>query len=380
MILISYTNARGEEVILDDTEKSFLGELYGREGCEAPELEYEEVTYADGSTQLVAINMKPRDVTLYFWAPTDRRKTHLREKMEDLKQTLIQTGVRDDEWGKLMIRRPDGRKLYLTCAYVGGLDEFIRVYPRLNKFSLTFHAESPYFYDGFELSVTSKQDDRAGYLMFATATICDTLAEAQEIAGNDPNNYFRISGTTKYYAISKDDSLYMNDAVIYDTQNEAMAETGETTAGTNWWTVNMGGGVTKYYTLIKSNVLYMQSAEASTLDSLYIQAEKVYPDIIINGPAANIVLTNHTTGRKIELDPAVKLDNNQKIYICTSPRKRSITRGSKTGTSLIPYLSIDSTLDWWLEHGNNDIELSNSTTTPVTYMQFSYTERYLSAQ
>ena len=148
MILVSYTNARGETVVLDDTERTFLGELYGREGVEAPALEYVEITYADGSTEILAVNIKPRDVTLYFWVPT--RQPHHRVMLEAIKQKLIQSGIKSGDWGKLMIRRPDGHALYLDCVYTGGFDEFVREWPNLGKFSLTFHAEDPLFHDDFE--------------------------------------------------------------------------------------------------------------------------------------------------------------------------------------------------------------------------------------
>ena len=164
MILVSYTNARGETVVLDDTERTFLGELYGREGCEAPTLEYVDVTYGDGSTETLAIKMKPRDVTLYFWAPTG--KPHLREMLEELKSKLIQTGTREGDWGQLMIRRSDGHPLYLNCAYTGGLDEFIRNCPNVGKFALDFHAQDALFYDGFEQSWKIQQNDYEGYLFF----------------------------------------------------------------------------------------------------------------------------------------------------------------------------------------------------------------------
>ena len=152
MILVSYTNARGETVVLDDTERSFLGELYGREGCEAPQLEYVEVTYGDGSTEILAIKMKPRDVTLKFWAPTDRRKPHLSGALDEIKSKLIQVGTREGDWGQLMIRRADGHPVFLNCAYTGGLDDFIRDCPNVGKFTLDFHAQDALFYDGFEQS------------------------------------------------------------------------------------------------------------------------------------------------------------------------------------------------------------------------------------
>lgn len=301
MILLSYTNANGETIILDDTEKTFLGELYGREGTEAPELDYTELEYADGTTKVVAIRMKPRKVTFYFWAPTGR--PNLRENLERIKQRMIQSGSRDDDWGSLMIRRPDNRPLYLNCVYTGGLDDFIREYPRVIKFSLTFRAEDPLFYDGFEQTYTIKQDDRSGYLFM------------------DPD-------------------LYMGDT------------------------------------------LYMRAAESNTGSDLFLTGEKSYPTITINGPAENIALTNGVTGRKIELSSDVSLDMNEKIIIQTQPRKRKITKTDKYGvtTNLMKKLTEDSSLNWWLVRGANEIQFENSATTPESYLRFAYKEGFLSAE
>ncbi|MBQ3579160.1 MAG: hypothetical protein II974_10920, partial [Firmicutes bacterium] len=199
MILISYTNARGETVVLDDTERTFLGELYGREGCEAPKLEYVEVTYGDGSTEIIAIKMLPRDVTLWFYAPTG--KPHLTEALEDLKSKLIQTGTREGDWGQLMIRRKDGRPLYLNCAYTGGLDEFIRDCPNVGKFSISFHAQDALFYDGFEQSWKFQQNDREGYLFFEDDEAL-TFEDGETI-------FFKSAAGTA------GDDLYINGDLIY---------------------------------------------------------------------------------------------------------------------------------------------------------------------
>lgn len=338
-VLLSYTNAKGEEVILDDTERTFLGELYGREGTEAPELDYTEVTYADGSTEIIAINLKPRECTFYFWAPAG--KPHLREYFEDLKQKLIQTGTKSGSWGSLMVRRPDGRPLYLDCAYTGGLDEFVREYPRVTKFALTFRGRDPYFYDDFEQTYTIRQNDREGYLFM-------------------------------------DPELFMADAAVVDTAEEAIAVTGESTEGNLWWSLGSG----KYYAIKPASSLYMMSAQGNTGSDLYINGEKVYPTIIINGPAENIWIRSKTTGRLIRLTADIVLDVNEKITISTHPMKRSITRRDKYGvtTNLLNKLTGTSSLNWWLVHGSNNIEFNNTATTPETYLQFRYKEGYLSAE
>ena len=301
MINVSYTNARGETVILDDTERTFLGELYGREGCEAPSLDYVEVTYADGSTEILAVNIKPRDVTLYFWIPT--RKPHHRALLDEIKQKLIQTGPKGTSWGELMIRRPDGRPVYLSSVYTGGLDEVIREYPNITKAALTFHAEDALFHDNFETVWYMRQG--MDYLYFQPA-----------------------------------DDLLMTDD------------------------------------------LYMRTAAGTIEDTLTIDGERVYPTITITGPAANMVLTNETTGRMIALDASVSLEPGEYITIITDRmKKRSITKVSgTTKTNLLNKLTAGSSLNFWLSRGLNTLAFTNTATTPQSSVELRYKERYLSAE
>lgn len=417
-IRLSYINARGEEAILDDDEGTFAHELQGREGFESPTLNLKEHKYGDGTTDVVSITLKERKVTCYFWAdPPDI--SHWEEKFEEIKAILIQTGQKEDEWGKLRIRMEDGHYVYLNCVYEKGLDDIVRDNSTRIKFALTFKATDPYFYNGFDYSYTIKQDDRSGYLFFDNAVIVSTMEEAIAITEEEqPGNLWwqvRRNGEYKYYAIVPDRTIYEQTAIICDTTEEAILETGEedpgnlwweTTflrteyldteeeaiaytgdeeRGSSWWPIKIDGEQkykaekteTKYYAIVKRMCLYMSSAQSNNGQDLYIQCEKVYPNVIINGPARNIILENHSTGRKIALDVNIQLDVNEKISICTTPLKRRITKTSKEGvvTNLIPWLSADSTLDWWLIHGQNNIEFTNSETTPESYLKFIYTER-----
>ncbi len=376
-IKLSYINARGEEAVLDDDEGSFAHELRGREGMEFPTIKLSEHEYSDGTTDIVAITVKNRSVTLYFWADV-MDVPHWEEKFDEVKAILLQTGQKEKEWGKLKIRLQDGHYVYLNCVYEKGLDTIVRDNNIRVKFALTFKATDPYFYNGFDYSYTVQQNDRDGYLMFNDAVIVSTAEEARTITGQQSQGvlWWSLSGTNKYYAIVPDTTLFMDKAEIYDTQAEAMAATGETQPG-NYWEAKTTDGVTKYYAILPATTLFMRTAAANTLDEIYIQCEKVYPDIIINGPAENIALVNGSIGKKIQLADSIKLATNQQIRICTTPKKRSIKMGN---TNLIPYLSADSTLDWWLAHGTNALSFNNTAMTPETYLRFTYTERRASIQ
>ena len=375
-IRLSYINARGEEAVLDDDEGSFAHELIGREGVEFPTIKLAEHEYSDGTTDIVAITVKNRSVTLYFWADV-MDIPHWEEKFDELKAILLQTGQKEKEWGKLKFRLKDGHYVYLNCVYEKGLDSLVRDNYMRVKFSLTFKATDPYFYNGFEYSYTVQQHDRDGYLMINDAVIVNSASEARSITGEQTSgNLWWSIGGGKYYAIKPDTTLFMNNANIFDTSTDAITATSEYQAGNFWNPVTMDG-VTKYYAVLPATTVFMRTASANTMDEIYIQCEKVYPNIIINGPAENISLMNRTTGKKIQLSPAIKLATNQQIVICTTPKKRSIKMG---GTNLIPYLTENSTLDWWLAHGTNDLSFNNSAMTPETYLKFTYTERRASIQ
>jgi len=416
---VSYINSYGEEIVLDDSEHiKTIGELYGREGTEMPSLDYDEIKYGDGSADITSIVLKPREITMSFWMRQGKQK--YREKLLEIKQGLLQTGQREGNWGKLKVRGNDGNFLYLNCAYIGGLDKIVRESWSWIKFDLKFRASDPYFYNGVEYSYDIRQDDSSGYLFFSDAILCNTIQEAVDITGEQsPGNLWwevRINGETKYYAIVPASSLYLDTAVILDTEQEAIDLTGETEPGNHWWettfeitdivdteqeaiertgesvrgsvwwTIVIDGALkyqlryaeTKYYAIVRNRSLYMRSAQTNTGKDLYIQCDKIYPDIIINGPAKNISIINEKTERKIELDVSIVLDVNEKIKIITTPLKRKITKTDKYGvvTNLIPWLSADSTLDWWLGHGTNNVTYNNSETTPESWLKFSYMERW----
>lgn len=198
---ISYTNARNEVIVLDNTEweQKLLWSIYGREGFEAPSLSYKEVKYANGDTDILSVEMEPREVTLYFVVRSGT--PHLRMRLEELKKQLIQTGPKNQKWGDLMVRRVDGRELHLNCVYTQGLDEFIRKYPHINKFSLTFRAEDPFFYDGFEQSYMIQQDDRAGYLFMDPELFMDPSLFMMSASGSNGSDLY-INGDLVYPTIT----------------------------------------------------------------------------------------------------------------------------------------------------------------------------------
>ena len=335
MILVSYINARGEEIILDDTERSFLGELYGREGTEAPSLKYTEILYGDGSTDLVLLNTEPRDVVLYFWAPTGT--PDLRRKLEDLKRQLIQTGTRSGGWGKLKIHRPDGSLVYLNCVYTGGLNDIVREYPNAVKFSLTFRANDPLFYEGFETRYVIEADAADGYLMMKPLTFSGGYDFAEDNITANPDGVFLTSLTDT----SHDDSSHNTGSVFF------------------------------------------KSAASESEDEIELESQRVWPTITIAGSAKNIRIRNSLTGKKLEFAASVTVDGSHVIKIVTQPLHRKVVMVDvSTGaeTSIIGKLTASSSLDFYLERGVNVIYYRNSESTPESSCTFAYTEGYLSAE
>jgi len=335
-ILISYENARGEEIVLDDTERSFLGELYGRQGTEAPKLKFSEILYGDGSTDIVAMAAEPREVTLYFWAPAGTPK--FRQRLEDIKQKLVQTGSRTGGWGKLKIRRPDGVMVVLNCAYIAGMDDLVRDAPKAIKFALTFRANDPLFYASHVSRFVVRAVDAKGYLLELPLTFTGDVYDFDEdnIEANP-------------------DGLFM--APLDDPIND------------NY--------------IANPDSIYMLAASNESGSELELDCQKVWPDITVTGPAKNIRIVNKFTGKKIEFDSTVETDGENSILIVTRPLHRKVVKvNGSTGveTNILGKLTADSSLDFFLERGTNLIIFRNDEATPETACTFSYTEGWLSAE
>lgn len=335
MILLSYINARGEETVLDDTEKTFLGELYGREGTEAPALKYSEILYGDGSTDIVVLNAEPRDVTFYFWAPAGT--PDFRRRLEEVKQRLLQTGSRSGNWGRLKIRRPDGTLVYLNCVYTGGFDDLVREAPKVIRFSLTFRASDPLFYEGFATKYVIQADAQQGYLMMEGLSFPDGYDFALDNADDNPGGLYMMDLDDPDH----DDADHNPDSV------------------------------------------YMKSAANESGDEIDVEGQKIWPVITISGSAKNIRLYNALTGKKIEFAADVVVDGANSIRIETRPLHRKVVRIDETTgaeTSIIGRLTPDSSLEFCLERGTNLIYYRNSESTPESKCVFEYTEGFLSAE
>ena len=344
MILVSYINARGEEIILDDTENTFnMGELFGREGTEAPSLKYTEILYGDGSTDIVVVNPMPREVTLYFWSRMT--SSELRRGLETIKQKMIQTGVRNSNWGKLKIYVPDeGAYKYLNCVYTGGFDNMTRKYPSNVKFALTFRANDPLFYNGFATEYIIEPEAANGYLYLMPLTFTGGVYDfAQDNITSNPDGVYMLplSFTGGSYDFTEDN--------VTDNPNG----------------------------------LYFRTAEVETTATLELLSQRIYPKITISGSGRNIRLINETTGKKIEFSASVVVDGDHPIVIETRPLYRKVVQRNLitgTETNLLSKLTSDSSLDFYIERGNNVIKYRNSEATPESIVTFEYTEGFLSAE
>ena len=328
MILVSYINARGEEIVLDDTEKSFIGELYGRKGCEAPALKYTEILYGDGSTDIVLVNADPRDVTLFFWTRTGT--PNLYRQLDEVKEKLIQTGARSGSWGQLKIWQPDEEAYkVLNCVYIGGMSDAVRQYPTSMKFSLTFRANDPLFYNNYETVYTIEADDASGYLMMHDLTDPDH----DDITHNPTGLYMRALADP-----SNDDSTH------------------------------------------NPNAAYMKSAAYDSAEDLVHKSQKIYPTIEIFGISKNIRIYNELTGKKLEFANDVELASGDYILIETKPLQRKCVKVNDlthTETNILSKLSADSSLDFYIERGTNRIHYRNSEASGGSGVRFTYTEGHM---
>lgn len=151
---LSYITSSGDEVVLSCEGYRKWWECYGRSGFFAPKLDYETRQYADGATDVLAISLKPRDLTVEMFVLGKSTKER-DEILRDMASRLIQVGSRKN-WGRLRVRRSDGKDLYIDCVYTGGLDEAVEKYPNIMQFQLSFHAGNGYFYDNNETLLTTQ--------------------------------------------------------------------------------------------------------------------------------------------------------------------------------------------------------------------------------
>jgi len=143
--LLSYITAAGDEVILSCPAYKKWWECYGRQGFAAPPVKHVTREYADGATDTLAVIMEPRPLMIQM-VINGESSVERDEILFDMASRLIQLGSRKD-WGKLKVKRSDGKTVYIDCVYTGGLDQIADSLPNAEQFFLSFYAGNGYFYD-----------------------------------------------------------------------------------------------------------------------------------------------------------------------------------------------------------------------------------------
>lgn len=299
---LAYINAKGAEIVLDDDEHSFLGELRGRIGFEAPELGLTDVEFGNGSRKVVSVELKPREVTCYFWTETPDLAV-FEAKFNKLKGQLIQFGTMPGNgWGRLRIKLRTGGFVYLNCLYSEGLESMTRDVDCRAAFSLTFHADDPLFYD---LS----------------------------------------SSTLVLRVYSEGDRLVFRSTTFFGADT------------------------------------HFRSSDASHEEKVNVECFRVYPDIVITGPADNIMLVNVTTGKTIRFEHTFSLLAGESLEINTQPTKRMAYWVRQNGTKVkaLRYLTADTSLDWFMTSGENVLRYRNTNLNAVSTCTMTFQQGWLSA-
>ena len=141
---VYYLTADGDSIPLSAPWLKTMWELIGRQGFEAPDLKIQKTTYANGSQKIISVQPKERTVKLKM-ACVGESKRERDEVFQDLVRRLCLTGT-GMEPGKLILRRYNGARVYLSCVYSAGLN-IVEQYRRFHLFDLQFVAADPYFYD-----------------------------------------------------------------------------------------------------------------------------------------------------------------------------------------------------------------------------------------
>ena len=156
-----YVTSAGDEIPISTPAIDKYWELYGREGFNAPEIRTEQRQYADGSTRTLSAQLEPRDLSVKM--VLNGKTTVERDRIyRDIAARLIRIGSFDD-WGRLRVRRSDGKWVVINCLYTGGMNVSDDL-PRIRQFQLDFHADDAYFYDEQETVLRSSTLSRLIYL------------------------------------------------------------------------------------------------------------------------------------------------------------------------------------------------------------------------
>ena len=159
---LSYVTADGDEIVLSCEGYKNWWECYGRKGFGAPKLNNVTRQYADGSTDTLAMIIKPRTMVVQMFLLG--KSSYERDNMlRDIIVRLVQVGEKKS-WGKLKLMRSDGKMLAIDCVYTGGLDDIVDEYPNIQQFDLEFYSGNGYFYDEEEKTATYVKIDNSIYL------------------------------------------------------------------------------------------------------------------------------------------------------------------------------------------------------------------------
>ena len=151
----SYITSEGDEIMLFMKGNTRSWEMRGRFGFSAPGIKTQDRQYANGSVRTLSAVLKPRECG--FKMIVLGESSYERDQyFFDMISRLMQTGSKED-WGKLKVRRSDGKDVYLNCLYTGGFEDVTEEYWAFHRFTLTFKGGDPYFYDAQETVLTSEE-------------------------------------------------------------------------------------------------------------------------------------------------------------------------------------------------------------------------------
>jgi hypothetical protein len=206
---ISFITSNDEEIVLCDYDTTrSIWELWGRTGFEAPPVSFIDEKYADGYVETVAVKIEPREISInmivYGSSDVTRDKT-----FHTLINKLIEHGSKNT-WGKLKLSRSDGSFVYLNCIYSAGIEAITEQYLRFHKFTLTFHAADPYFYDFDETEFRFTEDVQTGlyfgdnFYLGALTYFIGAAPTAESIINDGQTTYptITITGPAKNISIT----------------------------------------------------------------------------------------------------------------------------------------------------------------------------------
>ena len=196
---IYFVNSQGKRAVIASAENRNFFEMKGRSGFSAPDVDVFTERMTSGAVKYFGKTLKPRTVSIKMLCRGDSQPERDAVFFEMLNTLLDANGKGE---GRLYVRRSDGARFFLNCVYTGGM-QIAEEYRRFKKFTLSFYAVDPTFYQDAAPVVISQKPQQIGIDNLSGTNMGFEMVIADFYEGYDPEGVWEIDGTVKNLTTDK---------------------------------------------------------------------------------------------------------------------------------------------------------------------------------